>query len=246
MRAPPQLTWPGLLALIALAAVLMYFEHRNGGAPQPQSESGPAQATAARPSSGAAFDYYSLVLSWSPTHCESPEGQDDDAQCAPRNGRRYAFILHGLWPQHERGYPESCRVESTWVPQPVIDRMLDVMPSKGLIIHEYRKHGSCSGLLPSDYYAVARKLYDSVRIPERFRNPASAQFLDPREVVDAFVAANSALKPDMLAVGCGGRDSRLREVRICFSKTGEPQSCGPNEAPRKLCRGTRLHVPPVR
>ena len=55
-----------------------------------------------------------------------------------------------------------------------------------------------------------------------------------------------ALKPDMLAVGCGGKDSRLREVRICFSKGGQPQPCGANEAQRKLCRSARMPVPPVR
>ncbi|WP_334149501.1 ribonuclease T2 family protein [Hyphomicrobium sp.] len=249
MRAPPKLTLPGLLALIAIAALLMYFENKEGGAPQPQS-SGPSatsQTTAARPDSGTgAFDYYSLVLSWSPTHCDTPEGRDDHSQCAPRNGRRYAFILHGLWPQYARGYPENCPARSSWVPQPVVDGMLDVMPSKGLVIHEYRKHGTCSGLSPEDYYRKARRLYESLTIPARFRSPTAAQFLDPKEVVAAFVAANPGLKPDMIAVTCGGPGSRLRDVRICFSRAGEPRACGPNEAQDRLCRSTRMHVPPVR
>src|SRR5689334_13733545 len=55
------------------------------------------------------FDYYALVMSWSPTHCSTPEGEDDAQQCSRRDGRRYAFVLHGLWPQYDRGYPESCR-----------------------------------------------------------------------------------------------------------------------------------------
>lgn len=245
MRTPPQATLPGLLVLIAVALALMYFEKHGSGPSAPQSV--PAQTTTARPDSGrGAFDYYSLVLSWSPTHCESPEGRDDAAQCTPRNGRRYAFILHGLWPQYERGYPENCRAEDTWVPQPIIDGMMDVMPGKGLIIHEYRKHGTCSGLSPSDYYRTARRLYDSIRIPDRFRNPTSAQFLDPREAVDAFVAANPQLSPEMMVVACRGPGSRLREVRICFSKAGTPRACGGNEAQDELCRGSRMHVPPVR
>jgi ribonuclease T2 len=124
--------------------------------------------------------------------------------------------------------------------------MLDIMPSRGLIIHEYRKHGTCSGLSPEAYFDTARTLFSTLKIPERFRNPTAAQFLDPREVVDAFTAANPRLDADMLAVGCGGRDDRLREVRICFSKSGEPRSCGANEAQRKLCRSSRMHVPPVR
>ncbi|MGE0022329.1 MAG: ribonuclease T [Hyphomicrobium sp.] len=243
MRAPPKLTVPGLLALLLVAGVLMYLERREGGGSVP-----PAVETAGARTAGAAadFDYYALVLSWSPTHCESPEGQDDDAQCAPRNRRPYAFILHGLWPQYERGYPEVCRVADSWVPQDVIDRMMDVMPGKGLIIHEYRKHGSCSGLAPRAYYEMARRIYDSVRIPERFRNPGEAQFLDPGDVVQAFVAANPQLKPGMIAVSCGGPGSRLREVRICVGKSGGARPCGANEEQAKLCRSTRMHVPPVR
>ena len=248
---PPQLTLPGLIALIAVAALLMYFEKKDGGSPAPSQSTAPSSAArpdaSARPGEGqGAFDYYSLVLSWSPTHCETPEGRDDRTQCAPRNGKRYAFILHGLWPQYQRGYPENCPAGSTWVPQPIIDGMLDVMPSKGLIIHEYRKHGTCSGLSPEGYYRLARRLYDGLTIPQRFRNPVAAQFLAPGEVVDAFVAANPQLRSDMIAVGCGGRDDRLREVRICFSKGGVPQSCGANEAQRKLCRSSRMHLPPVR
>ncbi len=251
MRAPPKLTLPGLLMLIAVVAAVTYFDSGDRGSPAPSSTSSseparPAGATPDGAAGAAAFDYYSLVLSWSPTHCETPEGRNDEAQCARRDGRRYAFILHGLWPQYARGYPEDCPARSTWVAQPVVDGMLDVMPSKGLIVHEYRKHGTCSGLSPEDYYRMARRLYESLTIPPRFRNPTAAQFLDPSEVVDAFVAANPKLAPDMIAVACGGPGNRLRDVRICFSRAGAPRACGPNEAQHRLCRSTRLHVPPVR
>ncbi len=248
MRTPPKLTLPGLIVLLAIAAALTYFENRGGGSPEPPSSSPSASSrtAGAKPDGAADFDYYSLVLSWSPTHCETPEGQNDATQCARRDGRRYAFILHGLWPQHARGYPEDCPARSTWVAQPVVDGMLDVMPSKGLIIHEYRKHGTCSGLSAEDYYHLARRLYESLVIPARFRNPTAPQFLDPSEVVDAFVAANPKLKPEMIAVACGGPGSRLRDVRICFSRAGEPRACGSNEAQGRLCRSTRMHVPPVR
>jgi len=247
MRAPPQLTLPGLLVLVAVAAVLLYLERGDGERSVPPSAPTSTPAAGVRPDSASGgFDYYSLVLSWSPTHCESPEGQDDHAQCARRDGRRYAFILHGLWPQYERGYPEDCPAETRYVPQPVIDGMLDIMPSKGLIIHEYRKHGTCSGLSPESYYRTARRLYESLTIPDTFRQPTAAQFLDPSDVVRAFVGANPGLKPDMVAVACRGPGSRLREVRICFTKAGAFRSCGANEDQGRLCRGTRVHVPPVR
>jgi len=248
-----RLSLPGLLVLIAVLLVVGYLERSNngGGSGGGGSSSGPGEprSSAAANNGGPAgtFDYYALVLSWSPTHCESPEGQDDDMQCARRDGRRYAFILHGLWPQYARGYPESCPTrDRPYVPQPVIDDMIDIMPGKGLIIHEYRKHGTCSGLSPDAYYRLARRLYESLKMPEQFRKPSQAQFLDPRDVVSAFVAANPGLRADMLAVACRGPGSRLREVRVCFSRSGALMPCGDNERQGKLCRGNRMHVPPVR
>jgi len=255
MRTPPQLPLPALLVLIAIALTLAYFEKRQdapGPPSSPASSSSPAapQTRTASSTGGGDeagdFDYYALVLSWSPTHCETPEGADDEAQCAPGDGRRYGFILHGLWPQYERGYPESCRTrERPWVPNSVVSEMRDIMPEKGLIIHEYRKHGTCSGLSPEAFYGAARRMFSSIKIPERFRSPREAQLISPRELVSAFVAVNPGLTADMLSVGCGGPGSRLREVRVCFTKSGTPRRCGANEDQDQLCRSGRMLVPPL-
>lgn len=191
------------------------------------------------------FDYYTLVLSWSPTYCASEESRGDDLQCG-RNARPYAFVLHGLWPQYERGYPEYCTTRPRpYVPQPIIDRMLDIMPSPRLVIHEYRKHGTCTGLDPARYYDLSRRLYDKIRIPERFHLPAAPFFISPQETVDEFMRSNPGLKHEMLAVECRGSGNRLREVRICFSREGEFRACGANER-RSFCRATRMYVPPTR
>ncbi len=191
------------------------------------------------------FDYYALVLSWSPTHCSTTHGFDDDQQCNRSDGRRYAFILHGLWPQYERGWPQNCRTRrKPFVPRPLIDSMLDIMPSDKLIIHEYRKHGTCSGLDPAGYYALSRQLYESIAIPERYINPYEVLQVSPDEFRSEIAAANPDLEPDMIAVSCDG--NRLREIRICFSKDGKPQNCGPNENPRKLCSAREMFLPPVR
>lgn len=193
------------------------------------------------------FAYYTLVLSWSPTYCASQQRDRYDPQCDRRNGRPYAFVLHGLWPQHERGWPESCRTrERPFVPQSTIDRMLDIMPSPKLVIHEYRKHGTCSGMSPDAYFDFSRKLFAKVKVPPRFVRPNRAFFVSPAELKGELVAANPGLKEDMLAVSCGGPGGRLREVRICFSREGEPRSCGRNEEQRRLCTQARMYVPPVR
>lgn len=191
------------------------------------------------------FDYYSMVMSWSPTYCAG-DARPGDSQCRPRP-RPFAFVLHGLWPQYERGYPEFCpTAERPFVPQNTLDRILDIMPSRNLAIHEYRKHGVCSGLGPEGYFDLARSLFTRIKVPARFVNPVENQFVDTSAVVSEFVAANPGLKPDMLAVVCGGPGNRLREVRVCFTKQGELRSCGNNENARRLCAAPRVFLPPVR
>jgi ribonuclease T2 len=193
------------------------------------------------------FDYYVLALSWSPTYCADRGNSRNDQQCNPR-GRPYAFVLHGLWPQYERGWPKDCRSSDRgWVPGPVADRMLDIMPSKKLIFHEYRTHGTCSGLGVDRYFGLARELYEKVKIPEKFAELDNDRMtISPGELARDFLAANPGLRPDMIAVQCGGPGNRLREVRICFDKSGAFRSCGTNENQRRLCAADRMYVPPVR
>jgi ribonuclease T2 len=194
----------------------------------------------------ATFDYYTLVLAWSPTYCASLRGDDYEPECHG-NGRPYAFVLHGLWPQFERGYPEFCRTaKRPFVPRPIINGMLDIMPSPRLVIHEYRKHGTCTGLDPAAFFSLARRFYEKVNIPQQFVNPRAPFFVTPGELVQAFVSANPGLKPDMIGIECRGSGQRLREVRICFAREGEFRSCGDNEEQRRLCRADRMYVPPIR
>lgn len=189
------------------------------------------------------FDYYVVSLSWSPTYCATVGQREGGAQC---NGQRpFAFVLHGLWPQYHRGWPQFCETRSRpWVPENTISAMLDVMPSKKLIIHQYKKHGTCSGLTPEAYFDVSRKLYDSIKIPARYQLPEEPLQVSPGEVVGDFIKANPELKPDMIAVSCGGR--RLRELRVCFGRDLKPQTCAGNEDQRKLCPSDKVVMPPVR
>ena len=145
------------------------------------------------------FDYYVLVLSWSPTYCAELRETRSEPQCQAGGGRPYAFVLHGLWPQYRRGWPEYCRSpDRGYVPRGVANRMLDIMPSHKLIFNEYRKHGTCSGLGVDGYFNLARRLFDEVRIPERFLSLTDERLmLSPDEVVADFVAANLGLEPDI-------------------------------------------------
>ena len=202
------------------------------------------QAAAQQPGRPGDFDYYALVLSWSPTYCADVGDGRNDPQCSV--ARPYAFVMHGLWPQFSRGWPEGCRTEfNPRVPRPLVDSMLDIMPSPNLISHEYRKHGTCSGLEPEGYFKLARQIYDKVRIPGPYRQPDRPVSTTPRQMVAEFVAANPGLKPEMMGVACG-RPNRLREVRICFTRSGEFKTCGSNEDQGRLCRSSSVVLPPVR
>jgi ribonuclease T2 len=128
----------------------------------------------------------------------------------------------------------------------VIDTVRNVMPRRGLVIHEYRTHGTCSGLSPAQYYGFARRLFKQIKIPKRYRNPFETQFVSPYQLKRELTALNPWLKPDMIAVTCTRWSKQLKGVRICFTKNGQPRACGRNEAQHKLCRAKRIRVPPVR
>ena len=160
------------------------------------------------------FDFYVLALSWSPTYCALEGRRRDDVQCAP--GRGLGFVLHGLWPQYARGYPDTC---ATVVRQPTRQAMEvagQVYPSEGLARYEWRKHGTCSGLDPAAYFSAARDARLAVTIPDALKGGVDARTLAPVDIARQFVAANRGLRPDMMAVTCAR--GQLQEVRICFSK----------------------------
>jgi ribonuclease T2 len=215
------------------------------------------------------FDYYILALSWSPTYCsgrsgdDGDRGQSDDQYGGGRYGDRrgysgggsdeqcsgarpYAFVLHGLWPQYERrGWPEFCQSSNRpWVPDETIDRMIDIMPSRRLVIQEYRKHGMCSGLEPRQYFDTARNAYRSVRIPEEFQDLSQPLTVSPEAVRKAFLNVNQQLTPDMIQIVCSR--NLLRELRICFTKDLAPRSCSQNEQNRRFCTYSTVTMPPVR
>lgn len=190
------------------------------------------------------FDYLVLALSWSPTYCASPAGANDNSQCAP--GRRFAFVVHGLWPQYDKGWPQDCPTDEGWVEENTIRSMMDIMPSKKLIIHEWKKHGTCAGVSQLSYFSAIRAIFAKVRIPARYLSPTADVITTPDQLVTDFVKTNKDLTSDMISVQCGNsRDrARLSELRICLDKSGNFAACGANE--NRSCRATTLVMPQVR
>ena len=191
----------------------------------------------ARPSG---FDFYVLALSWSPSYCEAEGERANPQQCD--RGRPYAFIVHGLWPQFEKGYPEFCAEDAERVERGIEDEMLALMPSRGLIRHQWKKHGTCSGLSQDDFFDTVRNAYASVSVPDIGPADGTYKTMTPGEVAQAFIGANPGLEDDHFAVTCDKR--RLREVRICMTTDLEYRSCP--EVTRRACRRPSVVLPPVR
>lgn len=194
---------------------------------------------AARAEEKPGFDFYVLSLSWSPSYCEAEGRGADPQQC--RAAKPFGFIVHGLWPQRERGYPEFCSGTEREVPRGRIREILDIMPSGGLIRHEWRKHGTCSGLSQDDYFAALRDAWETVRIPAPFRQPGARRSIAPREVERLFRASNPGLPADGIAVACD--DGRLDEVRICLTRDLAFRPCP--EIDRRGCRAAAVALPPI-
>lgn len=187
------------------------------------------------------FDYYVLSLSWSPAFClQSP----DATEC--RGPRHYGFIVHGLWPQREQGWPENCAGAQLSVPDPVAQSIADVMPSRGLIDHEWSAHGTCSGLDPDAYFALVRRAFQSVVIPAQVARPAREVEEAPAAIIAQFLQSNPAFQPESAVVICSGQSvPRLREVRLCLSRDLAPRACSA-QALRQACRAPSVIVPPIR
>jgi ribonuclease T2 len=187
------------------------------------------------------FDFYVLALSWSPSFCESTaeRGRESREQCG---ARPYSFVVHGLWPQYERGFPEFCQVPAPRLDRNIVSSMLDLMPAPRLIFNEWDKHGTCSGLSPRAYFDTIRKARAIVKIPEEYLDLKTPRTVSPGEVETAFVKANPGLKPTAIAITCDSR--RLNEVRLCVNKDFSFRDCP--EIGRRACRRDRLVMPPVR
>jgi ribonuclease T2 len=186
------------------------------------------------------FDYYVLALSWSPAYCAAEGDPERDAlQC---DGRRpFAFVAHGLWPQFERGYPEFCASRMRGVENDIQDGLLDIMPSRGLIRHQWSKHGVCSGLDQRQYFNLTRQYFQRIAVPLEYRALSAPLRVTGAQVEAAFLSANPALRRDGVAILCRG--GRLREVRVCLSREGRPRPCGSDV--RDACAGA-VTMPPVR
>ncbi|RVT82236.1 ribonuclease T [Rhodobacteraceae bacterium CCMM004] len=185
-----------------------------------------------------AFDYYVLSLSWSPTWC----ALEGDRRGSPQCDRALGWVLHGLWPQYDRGWPSYCRTAARDPSRAETAAMADIMGTGGSAWHQWKKHGRCSGLAPEDYFALARRAYAAVTRPEVLRRLDRAVTLPAHVVEEAFLEANPDLAADGITITCKG--GRIQEARLCLTRDLAPRRCGADVI--RDCRLDDALLDPVR
>ena len=216
------------LALLVLAVAGCRSNQQAQAAPEASKPtSGTPFVNAKATATG--FDFYLLNLSWSPDFCLT---HPTAIECATHA----TFVLHGLWPENNDGtYPENC----SSAPGPADpSQYKDIYPDPGLLQHEWKTHGTCSGLGPDDFFSTARTAFHSVSIPPTLSKITSQISLPPDQILNLFTEANAAIPRSSLALTCG--NNYLTAVEVCLDKTLHPISC----ASIRTCRANTVRIPP--
>lgn len=167
------------------------------------------------------FDYYVLALSWSPTWCALEGDERRSPQCA--DDADFGWVLHGLWPQYEQGWPSFCNTAERNPSRRETGDMADIMGSGGSAWHQWNKHGRCTGLSSRDFYTLAREAYGRVVRPDVFRRLTRAIEVPASVVEAAFLEDNPEFRADGVTVTC--KSGRIQEVRICLTRELKPRAC---------------------
>ncbi len=163
----------GIATLIggAIAAVLLNWMgfgpgHKTAPAQTPTAAPVTPQQNQPKPEAEVSqtdFAFYTLALTLTPAFCETSPRKKQCRNLTEALNATTPLTLHGLWPENARpgSYPESCGGKNITVTD--LERDIDVrrlrqfMPgiADGLAGHEWRKHGTCSGLSAKAYFGAA-------------------------------------------------------------------------------------------
>jgi ribonuclease T2 len=232
-------SWVQLALLAGLIIIAAYVADKQRTAPELQTLQTSLAGKPTQDNAQQGFDFYVLALSWSPSYCEIKGSEADAEQCG---GKPLGFTVHGLWPQYERGFPENCSIgQSGGVSRDILRKIDAVLPADGLARHQWRKHGTCSGLTQQAYFLTLSDAFSRIIIPDEYRRADQARTVSPKRVEANFRAVNPGIPADGFAPVCN--DGYLTEVRICMTKELAFRACA--QVDRNSCRAGNVKLPPM-
>lgn len=166
-----------------------------------------------------AFDYWVLSLSWSPNWCALEGEARGSEQC----DEAFGWVVHGLWPQYERGWPSYCPTGERAPSRALTGAQADLFGAGGAAWYQWKKHGVCSGLSADDYYRLAREAFTRVNRPEVLERLDRTVKLPAELIEQAFLEANPGWTPDTVTITC--TSGHIQDARICLTRELEPRAC---------------------
>ncbi|MEL7729874.1 ribonuclease T [Citromicrobium bathyomarinum] len=184
---------------------------------------------------------YVLALSWSPEFCRTRTDSPRHARQCSGLGGSFGLIVHGLWPQGARSWPQWCATRRARPTGAQLARQMCVQPSASLAMRQWAKHGSCLTDTPDRYFRITRILHRSLDWPDLDRL-SRKEGLTAGDIREAWMQANTNWRPEMIGVVLNER-GWLEELRLCYGRDWMPAACKPSargaadDAPAKIWRG---------
>jgi ribonuclease T2 len=178
-----------------------------------------------RPDAAASSSSSLLVVTWAPSLCKV-EPSNAGCKSGHVESLGQAFVLHGLWPQPST--EQYCDVPKRTADRdrapvslpPDLQRSLQAMMSDSALMttHEWYAHGTCSGITPPDYFALAAALADQAgEVLTPVFGKAAGRQVSARSVRDAFDArfgAGAGKRVSLICKDAQGSASVMYEVRL--------------------------------
>ena len=148
-----------------------------------------------RPGQGYAgeFDYYAMALSWSPEHCAIKPGIGSSAPAS------WEFVLHGLWPQYQRGYPPAAPA-SGWM-----RIWSNSLPGSTPAASSIAMNGRSTAPVPAEpggISPIGQRSAPEGEDPAAYQSPEEPLRKTSFQLKADLASANPWLAPDNITVAC--------------------------------------------
>lgn len=178
-----------------------------------------------------------LSLSWSPTYCLEQDPRGKTPQCQINKPKKYRFIVHGLWPQPitDTGgkHLNYCRDVSVKLEASIVKNYFYLMPSSGLMLHQWRKHASCGNFTQKIYFKTIENMYEQFKIGNLLHDITATTNYDLKMIIQKITSHIPNITTDNIVIAC--RNNQLSEVRVCLNNDYTVRKCYYSEIKSGRC-----------